>query len=110
MTPLLTKKQFEQQLAAITDAAVRPASKGARATVTVTPGRPHRVQIRIKAVIKHREAVVEQLRSGHAWTRELLKVWPCNIFVAIEPTGLPRLLESGQIALDLQMTGIHVKD
>lgn len=109
MTTTLTKKQFESQLAAITDAAVRPASKGARATVTVTPGRPHQVQIRIKAVIKHREAVVERLRSGRAWTAELVKVWPKNVFVGIEPTGRPRLLESGQIALDLQMTGINVE-
>lgn len=109
MNPTLTKKQFERVLAEITEAAVRPVSKGARASVTVTPGRPHAVQIRIKAVIKHREAVVAQLRSGRVWTAELVKVWPKNVFVGIEPAGRPRLLESGQVGLDLQMTGITVE-
>lgn len=107
--PTLTKKQLERQLAHITEAAVRPASKGARAFVTVTPGRPHAVQIRVKAAPRYRAAVLENLQQGRAWMQQVLAVWPCNVFVAIEPPGMPRLLESGQIGLDLQMTGVNVE-
>jgi hypothetical protein len=106
--PTLTKKQFEMQLAAITRAAVRPASKGARVQVAVTSGRPHRVQIRVMAVPRHRQAVLDLLRPGRTWMQALLAVWPCNVFVAIEPPDRPRLLEGGQIAFDLQMTGVNI--
>ncbi len=106
--PTLTKKQFERQLAHLTEAAVRPASKGARAFVSVEPGRPHRVQIRVKAAPRYRQAVLDLLVPGRAWMQQLLAVWPCNIFVAIEPADRPRLLEGGQIAFDLQMTGVNV--
>lgn len=106
--PTLTKKQFERQLARITERAVRPASKGARAFVTVATGRPHRVQIRVKAAPRYRQAVLDLLAPGRAWMQQLLAVWPCNVFVAIEPPDRPRLLEGGELAFDLQMTGVNV--
>jgi hypothetical protein len=105
----LTKKQFEQHIAAIVNEAVRPVSKGARAFVTVEPGRPHRVHVSIKAVVAHREGIVARLRSGRPLVEALLKVWPKNVFAVVSPGGEPRLLESGQVALDLQLAGIAVE-
>lgn len=110
MNATLTRKQFERHLAEITNAATRPVSKGARASVTVTAGRPHRVSIRVRAVASHRPAVLERLRGGRAWTEQLVRVWPCDVFVGMEPAGMPRLLESGEIAMEMQITGVPVAE
>lgn len=109
MNPALTRKQLQQRLVEITQAAVQPLTKGARAVATVTPGRPHRATIRVRAAERYRQAVLDRLRSGRAWTEQMLRVWPVNVFVAIETAGLPRLLEDGQIQMELQLAGITVE-
>lgn len=110
MANTYTRKQFETLLARITETAVRPVARGARATVTVQPGRPHKVAIRVKAVIKQRPLILETLRTGITWTQELVREWPTGVFVGIEPPGAARLLDSGQVALDLQMAGLEITD